>query len=499
MASEKLFELIHSMTMSEKRYFKIFSTKHVIGEENNYVKLFSLIDQQSTYNEQAVRSAAFVKNSSAEKNYLYHLIIKSLSAFHSDLNSKTKIYTLLQNVEMLYHKGLYDHCTQLIKRARVLAEKKELFVQLLAINEMEIELFSKRFDYKNALETMENRDVIIDKMSNFAFIQKTTTQAYFDRIQKGTARSQTDLEIIKSYVDRQEISDSNFAQSKRAELYQLSLKTAHSYFANDKEKILEYAGKNVDHYEAWPFLIEFSTIGYLSSLNNLIYAQLENGLIKELYQTISKLENCPREYQLNNSPVSLSRVFIYANNLKLLTALKQGEILEGVKLGNEIEKERKQHLSLISAPLLYDHYLYLTILHFINGDYKIALRYSNEILNDVKFKMKDDLLSMIRLVNLLIHFELGNAFSLVFLTQSVYQFLRRRKRDFKVEKVMIKFMTQYDKLNSVSEKKEAFLSLYERLENLKKEALENRPFLLFDLSKWAAAKAKGKTLFEMYD
>ena len=37
MVKYALFELVQSMTMSEKRYFKIYSSKHVIGQSNDYV------------------------------------------------------------------------------------------------------------------------------------------------------------------------------------------------------------------------------------------------------------------------------------------------------------------------------------------------------------------------------------------------------------------------------------------------------------------------------
>ncbi|MBK6611564.1 MAG: hypothetical protein IPG29_11960 [Sphingobacteriales bacterium] len=52
--SEPLFDLIKSLTKSEKRFFKIYSSRHVIGNENNYVKLFDAINQQPIYNETAL-------------------------------------------------------------------------------------------------------------------------------------------------------------------------------------------------------------------------------------------------------------------------------------------------------------------------------------------------------------------------------------------------------------------------------------------------------------
>ena len=49
---EGLFELIKSLSKSEKRYFKLISSRHTIGDENNYVRLFDYIAKQDEYNEE---------------------------------------------------------------------------------------------------------------------------------------------------------------------------------------------------------------------------------------------------------------------------------------------------------------------------------------------------------------------------------------------------------------------------------------------------------------
>jgi hypothetical protein len=38
-----IYDLIQSMQKSERRYFKIYASKHVIGEENNYEAIFDFL------------------------------------------------------------------------------------------------------------------------------------------------------------------------------------------------------------------------------------------------------------------------------------------------------------------------------------------------------------------------------------------------------------------------------------------------------------------------
>ena len=51
-----LFDLVNSMTKSEKRYFKLMSSRHTIGDENNYVRIFDYIDKQEEYSEEQLFS-----------------------------------------------------------------------------------------------------------------------------------------------------------------------------------------------------------------------------------------------------------------------------------------------------------------------------------------------------------------------------------------------------------------------------------------------------------
>ena len=49
--SDSLHKLIKSLTPSEKRGFKLFSSRHTSADENQYVKLFDAIDAHHVYDE----------------------------------------------------------------------------------------------------------------------------------------------------------------------------------------------------------------------------------------------------------------------------------------------------------------------------------------------------------------------------------------------------------------------------------------------------------------
>src|SRR5947199_117055 len=92
-ASDQLFLLIKSMNKSEKGYFKKFSSKHIIGGQNNYIRLFDAIDSQKEYDEAAIKKKfegkTFIKYLPSEKNYLYNLILDMLHVYDVNNNPES--------------------------------------------------------------------------------------------------------------------------------------------------------------------------------------------------------------------------------------------------------------------------------------------------------------------------------------------------------------------------------------------------------------------------
>ena len=82
--SDELHLLIKNLSMSEKRYFKIFSSRHVIAGENNYIRLFDAIEKQEEYNEPKIKTTfgkeKFITHLPSEKHYLYNHVCYIVTA-----------------------------------------------------------------------------------------------------------------------------------------------------------------------------------------------------------------------------------------------------------------------------------------------------------------------------------------------------------------------------------------------------------------------------------
>ena len=490
MSSLLLFDLVKSMTMSEKRYFKINSLKHVIGESNDYIHLFNAIEKQNKYNEKALLKCNFVKNLSQEKNYLYRLILKSLNAYHSDLNAKSRVLSLLHQIEVLYHKGLYNQALKLVKKAKKITKEHELFSHELIVNEINTELMSKQLQYPMAVKTIDDSERLIKIIENFNKVHGITMECYDVGVKMGTIRSESEIKQIKKFITIQEIYNDHLLLSSRAKMHKISLLISYYYLMNDKNNMLVYTKKLTNHYQENPYLIEYSTIGYIFSLASLVKAYIQNEQKGNALEVLSTLESAKNKYGIPNSPKTGARLFFYSFNIRLEMFLNEIAFKKCLDFIDENKKDFQKFKGQIEKSFLYESYFSLAKLYFFNGDFKKALHFTNAIINDVSFKIRNDLNSAIRLLNLLIQYELNKDFTIDYLTQNTLNYLNKRKRLYKVEGLIINFIKSLKKVKSEDVLNKDFLKLRERIREYKKDRYELSPILRFDFEYWVLSKIK---------
>ncbi len=144
---EYLFQLIKSLNREEKRHFKLFVHKYNTRRENNYLKLFNAIDKQDIYDEDALkeifRGETFIKQLTVTKHYLQKLVIKSLQNLHYDNTVGLSVLSLHHQIAILFAKGHYDLCRDLVKKGIEISSRHELFLEWIGFLKRDLDLINK--------------------------------------------------------------------------------------------------------------------------------------------------------------------------------------------------------------------------------------------------------------------------------------------------------------------------------------------------------------------
>lgn len=150
---DSLYELVHSLTPSEKRYFKVYLKRNSLKGSNNYELLFDKICKLTTYNgallKQQLKGTSVEKNLSVTKHYLYEHILKSLEYFYYQSDIDKKLSSYKTQIKLLQDRGLYQQAKKLTDKALKLATTNERFIDVAELTRWQSKTLTQELELRN--------------------------------------------------------------------------------------------------------------------------------------------------------------------------------------------------------------------------------------------------------------------------------------------------------------------------------------------------------------
>lgn len=497
------FTLIKSLTMSEKRYFKIFSERHTIGTQNKYVLLFSELDKSIEENdiEIKIRLTAVGINSdflSADKNYLYHLILRSLNEFHNSRTFNLELKESLLSIEILFHKGLYQECLKLISRAEDIANECENFQLMIDVLNWKKKCSGYSLGLAKANEVNKYIDKYIILLNN---LKRITDLYYESNLLQSNYEKQTKTEVLKKFqtiLKQNELKDEDQALSFSAKIFFHLIYSNYYFTVDSKENELFHLQKLVDILNASKIYALENPLDYVSIVNRLL--SIKKYFPKSnFFEDINVLKNFPSKISIKKDVVS-QRVFIHANTHELEYYLINNQFQNALDKIKTIEKDiSKQNVVIEPYHSIYFYYLQASILVFV-GKFHHALKFVNKILNEFNYDDRPQVYMRIEVLNIILHFELKN-FTLVsslskqLLKKNVSKNILNIKEG-NILKALIKIVLA--KNFSLRDELNLFDSLIDK-EVQKNTNTLNINLLNENYEKWLLAKVKRKLVSEIFE
>lgn len=164
------------------------------------------------------------------------------------------------------------------------------------------------------------------------------------------------------------------------------------------------------------------------------------------------------------------------------------EIIEGLlKYEGKINPIRKAYL-----------YFQLGVYFMAFNDYKQALSNINNVLNDKKNLVKEDIYSFAQILQLIIHLELKNFRYLPYVLASTKRFLKEKNRLYRFEVIFLKIITKIkSEMISNIELEEILIEYEPEINRLREDKFESLAFEYFDFGAWLNSKILRKTYLEV--
>lgn len=494
--SPELYNLIHALTKSEKRFFKLHSALQ--GGEKNYLKLFDAIHAQSSgYDEAALKKQfakeTFVRHLPSEKNHLYKLILKSLRSYHAESSVSGQLKQQISNVEILYNKSLYTEATKELTRAKRTAQDHEryyLLFELLSWEKMLLEEAYRSGNFSSDVGLLiEEEEQVLGKLRNLAAYHVLYAKVNYVFRSGGYVRTPEEHAIVEEISDHPLIKGKNTALSDRAA--SICLYTQGFCFWARREWVTSYvkfkrAKEILDHR---PLLRRDLPKRYVRTCYYIIQCEIELGKYTGAGDHIEHLRSLTtetgfgdldvRQQILNSCWLSELRLLDRMGEYSAATALEKPIMQQMVGMQREYELELR---------------FLLSTSHFGAGNPGRALHWLNKLLNDPEPALRQDLFTYARLFNLVVHYELGHYEHLEYVSRSTKRFLSKRDRAYGVEGALMEHIRKLAKTDPPDAKRELFLSLETRLNELMLDPDESTVLKYFNICAWVRSKVQGTSM-----
>lgn len=487
-----LILLINSLSKSEKK--KISSAQAFTGCDADYLFLYKLIDKHPQYSPDTIKEEYAkarpdsVLNTSV--NYLFDTVISILSRLRTNQDSFYILFNLLMNAKVLYEKSIYQECFLLLEKAQKEALRYENFSILLIAQKMELDyLLTLDFGGLDEQELLNKQYEINETLKK---IRKINEHASLYELLKhrilhnGTARSNKQKQELNDLV----ISEMSIVSRSNFDNFEIQ-KTHKLFQSNYLMNVGDYKSALNSFYELNNI---FEQNKHLLSNPPIYYLMTIEGILESL-RTIKNYEGMNYFItQLNNLETSSSHfriqvdcvVFLYT----LIPLLDNGDFDEAKKLIDDNKENLFDKSNLLIVNKQIQMSLYTALVYLGTTDYSKARKIINQIMMSEKSVFTLPLFKTIRLVNLMILYELKEFDYIEFEVRSVKREIQNKEKTYQIELLMLKLFNK--PLDSLSKKER--VSLWDKIEPELKSFQNNKFELqllrIFDFTAWIEAKIK---------
>ena len=446
-----IFDLIKSLSRSEKIHFKKFSVLYAETGQGKFIQLYDALDGLKHFDVPALNDAIsnpdIIKDVKPVIHFLNRQLMSSLRVYHATISVETKQKDTLRNLDLLYSKGHFAQSKKILDKAKKEAYKYDKFNCIIALLEWEKKLISKYVDYKQQNKVMQKifmeLEAVIEKKINLYLFEFEFNNIYSLVKQVNKVRNEEELETWKSLVRPETFTDTSSALSFSAQLYFKFINSATFFTEGRITKALEIADKRMEYLNKSKDLIKDEPHHFVNVLGNVLTCRnslevLQNSNYKNNKNAFFRVLKRLNDLRANTNELKV-KVFSNVVIHELGFYINTGDFNKAASICSRGEEDLKDLPGKLGKAsdlcfLYYSAYAYFGI-----GKYEVALEYVHSLLSNDYGEIRLDLQCFARIIKLLILLEKEDFQELESGVKEADSFLTENERLFPIEKSMLKF------------------------------------------------------------
>ncbi|MBP6730658.1 MAG: hypothetical protein KA149_01290 [Chitinophagales bacterium] len=477
-SSDLLHQLIHSLSKTEKKYFKETSS----GQ--NYVKLFDAINEQKEYDEEKLRKKfkgeTFINNFSAAKSYLQEALLRSLRNFNAGKLMDDVSYERLQNIKLLYEKGFVTVAEKQLAKLKQFCYTYELYTRLLEVFSFEMQLNNGLNRSNEKLYAERKR--ILKVLGNI----NELNQVYGEMIAIATrtgyhSKAQTDM--VEQLMQNPLLNE-NAICGEPDEKYALwNVFFVYHYISKNFSEAYKAKMKQFELYRDGDVIIKTRPKTYLLMLGNLVSLAYN---IPSLHDFEYSYEQMLKAHEAVKGFESLKFEQRSAFGLLLFRLKRDYRHLDAHV--QYISENLEKHAGNISLVRETDTYFNVALAFFRKKDYNKTIDWLQKIIDHPRPDERLQIQRIARHMLLLVHYELKNFELLDYMITNTQRYLAKRNLSDEFDKVLLNGFKALIKAAGKPALKKALQKLKAEMQGIKKNEAAPKNEAEFEYLAWIEDK-----------
>lgn len=483
------------MTKEERRFFRHISRNLRTGEEVQELQLFDALESADAYDEDALKlrfKEIWNSNQFAvAKNQLYNNLLHSLVFGSQDRGYRRRVRMLIQQVEILYHRELYDQCKKLLDKAAKLADQSDHPQLQLEVTEWKVRLWTVQYFRDVPVEQFQQANqqisTLTDKLMRLSQYEEQINEMVYQYRTSSVFQSRAQfVQMHERRINTILFTEPSLADSNPASILFHYGHGFYHFLAGNPVKSFEHYNEIMLKLEAMPE----NVYDYFNFYLPIIYGHALLALNSRNYdaaaQSIQKIEQLQVEHP---SQKTRNAYFSHILKIEYYFATNQPD-----QLKSHLETAEKR------IPLLEKHLSTQEMLIFlintgvgtyVVGDVKRALKWLVRVMQTPHLSSFQDYHFIAMVMQILFNYELRNDDVLPSLLRSLQRWMEKRERPYRMEHLLVEFIT---KVTAAASQKDALdLCIHYRSQFIALDVNpEERPTSkYFDFVSWLDAQIEG--------
>jgi hypothetical protein len=491
-----LFDLVKSLSKSEKRFFKLTATNEDHGAL--ITSLFDELEKKASPDEinikKHVKSGSKKLHPHSPVELVYNTILKSQRTFYSESIVGFSLIDEIANLRNLFDKAQYRQCRKMLNKLKERAYSEESFNFILEIISVEKELLNieSKFGLTNSslTELIQEERLVIEKARNTGEYAALFSQINYRVRQNMVVKNLKEFEPYDKMLNSALLMNADKCSTKKARaLYHHCRALCFSKKRDNPQRQKEFRAM-VKHMDENPFLIKEYPKRYLSATNNILSIEIENGHYTSAEKHIEKFILLKEHPAFNTTDLQL-KIFTSTSNAQLLIYTDGGKFEKALPVINTIKEQINEFKGKINKEELLIFYYNFANLYTYTENFSEASRYVNFILSENDKLLRQDLQCFSRIQNIILHFELKKIPQLKYILKTARDFYGNQKFLFKTEKLVL---DMFEELLEDGNKKETWEKYLKEFKAILQDPYEKMANYYFDFIAYCESKISGKKI-----